>query len=52
LIFRDARNAEHGKIAANWNVSGTRDFSICQTKLPSQVCFRVADYTSKWSELR
>jgi len=26
LIFRDARNAEHGKIAANWNVSGTRDF--------------------------
>jgi len=27
LIFRDAKNAEHGKIALNWNVSGTRDFS-------------------------
>jgi hypothetical protein len=26
LIFRDAKNADHGKIAANWNVSGTRDF--------------------------
>ena len=26
LIFRDAKNAEHGRIAANWNVSGTRDF--------------------------
>jgi hypothetical protein len=26
LIFRDAKNAEHGKIAPNWNVSGTRDF--------------------------
>jgi hypothetical protein len=24
LIFRDAKNAENGKIAANWNVSGTR----------------------------
>jgi|ERR1700730_3479734 len=23
LIFRDAKNAEHRKIAANWNVSGT-----------------------------
>jgi hypothetical protein len=23
LIFRDAKNAEHGKIAPNWNVSGT-----------------------------
>jgi hypothetical protein len=30
LIFRDAKNAEHGKIAPNWNVSGTRGlyFSI------------------------
>jgi quinol monooxygenase YgiN len=26
LIFRDAKNAEHGKIAPNWNVSGTWDF--------------------------
>jgi len=26
LIFRDAKNAEHGKIALNWNVSGTPDF--------------------------
>ena len=26
LILRDARNAENGKIAANWNVSGTRAF--------------------------
>jgi hypothetical protein len=26
LTFRDAKNAEHGKIAPNWNVSGTRDF--------------------------
>jgi hypothetical protein len=26
LIFRHAKNAEHGKIAANWNVSGTRTF--------------------------
>src|SRR6267378_4495264 len=34
LIFRDAKNAEHGRIAANWNVSGTRDFQpavqICE----------------------
>ncbi len=31
LIFRDAKNAEHGKIAPNWNVSGTRDFQFsCQ----------------------
>ena len=26
LVSRDAKNAEYGKIAANWNVSGTRDF--------------------------
>ncbi len=26
LIFRDAKNAENGKIAPNWNVSGTWDF--------------------------
>jgi len=34
LILRDAKNAEHGRIAANWNVSGTRDFQpavqICE----------------------
>jgi hypothetical protein len=29
LIFRDAKNAEHGKIAPNWNVSGTRGFRFC-----------------------
>jgi hypothetical protein len=28
LTFRDAGNAEDGKIAANWNVSGTRDFQF------------------------
>jgi hypothetical protein len=28
LIFRDGQNAENGKIAPNWNVSGTRDFSF------------------------
>jgi hypothetical protein len=26
LILRDAKNAENGKIAANWNVSGPQDF--------------------------
>jgi hypothetical protein len=26
LIFRGAQNARNGKIALNWNVSGTRDF--------------------------
>ena|SRR6267154_144258 len=31
LIFRDAKNAETGKIAPNWNASGTRDFQFsCQ----------------------
>ena len=31
LIFRDAKNAERGRIAANWNVSGTQDFQFsCQ----------------------
>jgi len=28
LTFRDAKNAEPGEIAPNWNVSGTRDFSF------------------------
>jgi hypothetical protein len=28
LIFRDGQNAENSKIAPNWNVSGTRDFSF------------------------
>ncbi len=27
LILRDAKNAEYGKIAFNWNVSGTRLFA-------------------------
>jgi hypothetical protein len=27
LIFRHAKNAEPGKIAANWTVSGTRFFA-------------------------
>ncbi len=31
LVFRDAKNAEHGRIGPNWNVSGTRDFHFsCQ----------------------
>ena len=30
LIFRNAKNAKNGKIAPNWNVSGTRDFSFVQ----------------------
>ena len=31
LVFRDAKNAERGRIGANWNVSGTRDFHFsCQ----------------------
>jgi hypothetical protein len=30
LIFRHAKNAENSKIAANWNVSGTRDFSFAR----------------------
>jgi hypothetical protein len=28
LIFPDAQNAENGKCAPNWNVSGARDFSF------------------------
>jgi hypothetical protein len=28
LIFRDAKNAKNEKIAVNWNVSGTRTFSL------------------------
>jgi hypothetical protein len=28
LIFRDAQNAANRKIAANWNVSGTRGFFL------------------------
>jgi hypothetical protein len=28
LIFRDAQNAENGKIAPNWNASGTRVFVV------------------------
>ena len=39
LILRDAKNAENGKIASNWNVSGTRLFrwpiSIFESGLPS-----------------
>ena len=31
LVFRDAKNGEHGRIGPNWNVSGTRDFHFsCQ----------------------
>jgi hypothetical protein len=35
LIFRDAQNAEIeeiAKFAPNWNVSGTRDFSVPEMK--------------------
>jgi hypothetical protein len=28
LIFRDAQNAENGKMVLNWNLSGTRKFSF------------------------
>jgi hypothetical protein len=28
LVFRDAKNAEHGKIATNWNVTGTREVRL------------------------
>jgi len=28
LIFRDAKNAKNGKIAPNWNASGTRGFQF------------------------
>jgi hypothetical protein len=28
LIFRAAKNAENGKIAPSWNVSGTRDSNL------------------------
>jgi len=44
LIFRDAKNAKNGKIAANWNVSGTRDFSFAEqnSRLLRFICFRVA----------
>jgi hypothetical protein len=38
LIFGDTRNAEHGKIAPNWNVSGTRDFVF---PFPSQCSIRL-----------
>jgi len=30
LIFRDAQSDENGQIAPNWNVSGTRDFSLAK----------------------
>jgi hypothetical protein len=36
LIFRDAKNAKNGKIAPNWNVSGTRDFSFAQPLIPAR----------------
>ena len=43
LIFRHAKNAEYRKIAANWNVSGTRDFSFAKRNSGYRVtfCFRV-----------
>jgi hypothetical protein len=33
LIFRPAKNAEYGKMAPNWNVSGTRDFRFILSRL-------------------
>jgi hypothetical protein len=30
LTFRDGQNAENGKIAPNWNVSGTPDLSFAK----------------------
>jgi len=32
LVFRHAKNAEHGKIAPSWNVSGMRDFFIFRAR--------------------
>jgi hypothetical protein len=45
LISRDTKNAENGKIAANWNVSGTRDFSFAKRNCGYRVAF-VSDNTS------
>jgi len=52
LIFRDAKIAENCKIAANWNVSGTRDFQLVDqsreedlTSLISTLHVRVAGTT-------
>jgi hypothetical protein len=52
LIFRDAKNAKNGKIAPNWNVSGTRDFSFAEqnSRLLRFICFRVAYHLEISSE--
>ncbi|SRR6266851_818939 len=39
LIFRPAKNAEHGKIAPNWNASGTRLW-IDAGRKPSRRAYR------------
>jgi hypothetical protein len=53
LTFRHAKNAEeHGEIAPNWNVSGTRDFSFVSGVLGSWVTI-VAEFAtirSQWGE--
>jgi hypothetical protein len=36
LIFQDAQNVENGKIAPNWNVSGTRNFRRLANLVASQ----------------
>jgi len=44
LIFRDAQNVENGKIAPNWNVSGTRDFQpACHISFPGNYVILLSD---------
>src|SRR5882762_10406834 len=48
LICRDAKNAEHGEIAPNWNVSGTRDFRdprqpLCPILVDVSACAEVGN---------
>jgi hypothetical protein len=39
LILRDAENVANGEIAPNWNVSGTRVFSIAKRNSDYRVTF-------------
>src|ERR1700722_2289476 len=52
LIFQDAKNAQNGRIAPNWNVSGTRTFTFCLHKLRhafATTC-KIFHVFSKWDE--
>ena len=52
LILRDAQNAENGQIAPNWNVSGTRDFSLAKRnteslrRVVSELLTRISSFAS------